>query len=140
MNSFRKTYVKELNSKVLHPLARKTLESLSGHWSGLSIFVDHPGIPMDNNLSERKLREPVLGRKNYYGCGSQWSADLTAALFTIFQTARLNHLHPKEFLKAYLEACAQNQANPPDNIDDYLPWNLSEEQKSAWQYPKGHPL
>lgn len=139
MNSLRKTYVKELKSKDLHPLTRKTLESLSDHWSGLSIFLGHPEIPMDNNLSERKLREPVLGRKNYYGCGSQWSADLTAALFTIFQTARLNHLNPKEFLKAYLEACAQNQGKPPDNIDDYLPWNLSEKQKSAWQYPQGPP-
>lgn len=140
MNSLRKTYVKELKSKDGHPLVRKTLESLADHWSGLSIFLHHPEIPMDNNLSERKLREPVLGRKNYYGCGSLWSGDLTAALFTIFQTARLNHLHPKESLKAYLEACAQNQGKAPDNIDDYLPWNLSEKQKSAWQYPQGPPL
>jgi transposase len=140
MNSFRKTYVKELKSKDGHPLPRKTLKSLANHWSGLSIFVDHPEIPMDNNLSERKLREPVLGRKNYYGCGSQWSGDLTAALFTIFQTARLNQLHPKQFLKAYLEACAQNHGKSPHNINAYLPWNLSEKQKSAWQYPQGPPL
>ena len=140
LDSFRESYVKELKSRGKHPLVCKTLESLRNHWSGLSIFLDHPQIPMDNNLSERKLREPVLGRKNYYGCGSQWSADLTVALFTIFQTARLNHLHPKEFLKAYLEACAENRGKAPDNIDDYLPWNLSEEQKSAWQYPTGPPL
>lgn len=136
---FREAYVKELKSENLHPAARSALKSLYNHWNGLLIFVDHPEIPMDNNLSERKLREPVLGRKNYYGCGSQWSGDLTAALFTIFQTARLNHLHPKRFLRAYLEACAQNQGNPPKNIDSFLPWNLSEEQKSAWKYPTGPP-
>ncbi len=50
------------------------------------------------------------------------------------------HLHPKKFLKAYLEACAENRGKPPDNIDNFLPWNLSEEQKSAWKYSKGHPL
>ena len=109
------------------------------HWSGLLLFVDHPEIPMDNNLSERKLREPVLGRKNYYGCGSQWSGDLTASLFTIFQTARLNQLHPKKYLKAYLQAVALNQGKPPDNLDDFLPWNLKEEQKSAWKYSKRSP-
>ncbi len=136
LDSFRETYVNELKSETLHSIQRKTLESLGRHWSGLLIFVDHPEIPMDNNISERALRELTLGRKNYYGCGSPWSGDLTAALFTIFQTARLNHLHPKKFLKAYLEACAQNRGKPPDNIDDFLPWNLSEEQKSAWQYPK----
>lgn len=103
------------------------------------IFVEHPKIPMDNNLSERKLREPCLGRKNYYGCASRWSGDLTAALFTIFQSAILNHIHPKKFLQAYLQACAQNQGNPPENIDAFLPWNLLEEQKSRWRYPDGLP-
>ena len=139
LRSFRKTYVNELKSENLYPIARKALESLCVHWRGLLIFADHPEIPMDNNLSERKLREPVLGRKNYYGCGSLWSGDLTAALFTILQTARLNRLHPKKFLKAYLQACAQNRGNPPDNIDDFLPWNLSDNQKSNWQYPKEPP-
>ncbi len=36
------------------------------HWQGLTIFVDHPHIPMDNNAAERGLRGSVLGRKNYY--------------------------------------------------------------------------
>lgn len=139
MDSFRETYINELKSENLHSIARKALKSLRNHWSGLLIFVDHPEIPMDNNLSERKLREAALARKNYYGCGSQWSGDLTAALFTIFQTARLNHLHPKKYLKAYLEACAENRGKSPDNIDDFLPWNLSEEQKTAWKYPRGSP-
>jgi transposase len=139
LDSFRETYVNELKSENLHSIQRKSLKSLETHWSGLLIFVDHPEIPMDNNISERALRELALGRKNYYGCGSQWSGDLTAALFTIFQTAKLNNLHPKKFLKSYLEACAQNKGKPPDNIDDFLPWNLSKEQKSEWQYPKASP-
>lgn len=139
LEAFRETYVKELKSKDLHPAARPALESLRNHWSGLLIFVNHPEIPMDNNLSERKLREPCLGRKNYYGCASRWSGDLTAALFTIFQSAILNHIHPKKFLRAYLQACAQNQGRPPENIDVFLPWNLLEEQKSRWRYPDGVP-
>ncbi|MCK4423773.1 MAG: IS66 family transposase, partial [Candidatus Omnitrophica bacterium] len=132
-------YENELNLEDLHPVKRKVLKSLKTHWTGLLLFVDHPEIPMDNNLSERKLREPALGRKNYYGCAALWSGDLTASLFTIFQTARLNKLHPKKYLKNYLQACAENGGKPPENIDDFLPWNLSEEQKQAWQYPKKPP-
>lgn len=139
VRAFKRAYVNELKSENLHSVGRKALESLRNHWKGLLIFVGHPEIPMDNNLSERKLREPVLGRKNYYGCGSLWSGDLTAALFTIFQTARLNHLHPKSFLKNYLYACAENHGHPPDNIDDFLPWNLSDQQRANLKHPKDPP-
>ena len=33
---------------------RKALESLQAHWKGLTLFVDDPRIPMDNNASERR--------------------------------------------------------------------------------------
>ena len=36
---------------------------------------------MDNNYGERQLRNPVVGRKNYYGSGSFWSAALTVRRF-----------------------------------------------------------
>ena len=90
---------------------------------------------MDNNLSERKLREAALGRKNYYGSGATWSGDLTVALFTIFQTAKHNGLDPIKYLTAYLHAAANNDGKPPNNVDDFLPWHLSSEQKTAWQLP-----
>ena len=41
---------------------------------------------MDNNAAERALRGPVVGRKNYYGSGSRWSARLAAVVFSILQT------------------------------------------------------
>ena len=100
--------------------------------------MDHPDIPMDNNESERRLRNPVVGRKNYYGSGSIWSGTLATACFTIFRTLILNGIDPQKFLVAYFEACAQNGGRAPENLDDFLPWNLSEEQKAAWRYPERH--
>ena len=132
---FQDAYVKELASQELHSVAHKALESLQNHWDGLLIFVDHPEIPMDNNLSERMLREAALGRKNYYGSGAVWSGDLTAALFSIFQTARRNGLDPVKYLTVYLQAVANNHGKVPTDIDCFLPWNLSEDQKAAWKPP-----
>jgi transposase len=129
---------KELADEPLHPAKRKALMSLREHWEGLSLFVDHPEIPMDNNESERRLRNPVVGRKNYYGSGSIWSGALSAMLFTIFQTMLLNHLDPQKWLLAYFEACAQSGGKPPEDVDAFLPWNLSEERKTVWVYPN-HP-
>ena len=64
----------------------KVLRSLRNHWAGLTLFVENPDLPMDNNQAERALRGPVVGRKNYYGSGAQWSGELSATLFSLFQT------------------------------------------------------
>ena len=77
----------ELKRPQLPVRAKKVLESLKNHWEGLIRFVSNPGIPMDNNAAEQALRSGVVGRKNYYGSGSAWSADLAAFLFSVFHDA-----------------------------------------------------
>jgi len=37
------------------------LQSLLEHWSGLTLFVEHPEVPMDNNRGENSIRNPVTG-------------------------------------------------------------------------------
>ena len=112
----------------LHPVRRKVLQSLKSHWSGLILFVTHPEVPMDNNRAERAQRNPVVGRKNYYGSGAVWSGKLAAVMFSLFQTLLLNNLNPRLWLFAYLEACANNAGQAPVDAEQWLPWNLSEEQ------------
>lgn len=130
---------KQLTSPRLHPAQKKVLKSLADHWQGLTIFVDYPEIPMDNNEAERRLRTPVVGRKNYYGSGAVWSGMLSAVLFSIFQTLLMNNLNPKLFLLAYFQACAENGGKPPANIDSFMPWNLSEQQKTNWRLKENPP-
>jgi transposase len=122
----------ELQEAVLPPARRKVLESLGDHWSGLTVFVEHPEVPMDNNTAERSERGPVVGRKNYYGSGSVWSGQLAAMLFSLFQTLCLRDLNPRLWLAAYLAACAEAGGRAPADVDRFLPWNLSPEQRRAW--------
>lgn len=125
----------ELADATLHPEQRKVLACLRRHWEGLTLFVEHPEIPMDNNEAERLLRNLAVGRKNYYGSGAIWSVHLAAYAFSIFQTLLLNRIHPWRWCVAYFTACAQNAGQPLKTIDAFLPWNLSEEQKAVWRYP-----
>lgn len=118
---------------------KAALESLKNHWSGLTIFVDHPEVPMDNNESERRLRNPIIGRKNYYGSGSVWSGALSAMLFTILQTCCMNRVDPKQLLLAYFQACAENRGQIPQAIECFLPWNLSQQNRHAWQLNDAFP-
>ena len=122
----------ELGAAQLHPARRKVLESLGNHWTGLTVFVEHPEVPMDNNTAERSMRGPVVGRKNYYGSGSLWSGQLAAIMFSLFQTLCLWGLNPRLWLTAYLEACAEAGGRAVEDLDRFLPWNLSPEQRLAW--------
>ena len=79
---------------------------------------------MDNNKGENSLRNPATGRKNYYGSGAVWSADLAAMLFSILQTIILGGLNPRHWLHDYLTACAENGGLAPTDLTPFLPWTM----------------
>jgi transposase len=113
----------------------KVLASLIEHWSGLTVFVEHPEVPMDNNLGENSIRTPVNGRKNYYGSGSICSAQFAAMLFAILQTLVLWGINPRHWLRGYLTACAQNGASAPQDIAAFLPWAMDERRRTTLSRP-----
>lgn len=114
---------------------RKVLASLKNHWAGLLVFVDHPDVPMDNNAAERALRNPVTGRKNYYGSGRVWSAQLAAVMFTVLQTVLLWGVNPRHWLQAFLQACADHGGTPPPDLSEFLPWTMSTERTHQLRQP-----
>lgn len=119
----------------LHPAQRKVLNSLDHHWQGLTLFLAHPEVPMDNNRAEQAIRNPVVGRKNYYGSGSIWSAKLAAIMFSLLQTMVLWHINPAHWLREYLTACANNGAKAPDDLSSFLPWSMSSDRKQQLAQP-----
>jgi transposase len=69
--------------------------------------VAHPEIPLDNNRAENAVRGPVVGRKNYYGSGSIWSAQFTASMFTALLTLdQVWGIHTRLWLTEFLQAYA----------------------------------
>ena len=106
--------------------AVKVLNSMKNHWSGLTVFVDHPWVPMDNNTAERDARLAVVGRKNFYGSGSEWSAQLAATMYSLLMTVKLWKINPRTWLSAYLQACADNANQAPQDINAFGPWAMDE--------------
>jgi transposase len=117
----------ELADPTLRAPCRKVLTSLQEHWSGLTLFVNDPRIPMDNTISERRLRGPALGRKNYYGSGAVWSGHLAAMLFSILATLKLGKLNPRTWLRWFLDSCVA-EGQVLKDIRVFLPWNMSTEK------------
>jgi transposase len=126
----------ELAEPQLHPAKKAVLESMGNHWTGLTVFVEHPEVAMDNNTAERAERGPVVGRKNYYGSGSLWSGQLAAMLFSLLQTLALWNINPRVWLTEYLQACALAGGRAPPEVGPFMPWNLAEEKRKQWSLEK----
>jgi transposase len=131
VEEMHKSMEAELQDKKLHPAKRAVLQSMQEHWEGLTLFVDNPQVSMDNNASERTLRIAALCRKNYYGSGCAWSGKLAVMMFSIVATLKKHRLNPRKWLTAYLQACAEAGGKAPEDVDKWLPWNLSAEQKKV---------
>jgi transposase len=118
----------ELANPLLAEPAAKVLQSMQNHWPGLTVFVDHPDIPMDNSAAERSIRTPVVGRKNFYGSGSQWSGELAATMYSLLMTVKSQGINPRTWLSGYLHACADNGNRAPDDLTPFLPWTMKKKR------------
>ncbi len=111
--------------------ARKVLRTMRAYWPGLVLFLEHPWLDLDNNAAERALRPAVVGRKNFYGSGCQWSGQLAATMMSLLNRVRLWGLNPRLWLRSYLQACAQAGGQIPDHWGRFVPWQMDQRQLAA---------
>jgi transposase len=115
----------EMDEKQVHEARFKAMESLRNHWDGLTVFVDHPEVPMDNNRMENGIRPCALGRNNYVGNHSEWGGELSACMYSIIQTCIQNRINPKAYLSFYLEKRVRNKEGMTgEAVSSMLPGNL----------------
>ena len=114
----------------------KALRSLLNHRDGLSVFVDRAQVPMDNNLAERVLRGPLIGRRLSFGSDSENGARFTAVMYSVIATLSLNGIDVLRWLQAWLAACTDNGGRPPHDLSPWLPWSMSEDRKRTFMTPR----
>jgi transposase len=93
--------------------AKRLIKRLRRHQNELFTFLDHEGVPFENNRAEREIRPAVIIRKNSYGNRSADGADVQAALMTIFRTLKQRQLHPIQTLVSALETYLKTGQLPP---------------------------
>ncbi|MGH8883866.1 MAG: IS66 family transposase [Egibacteraceae bacterium] len=113
--------------------AVKVLATLDREWDGLARHEQYPDAPLDNNTAERQLRNPVVGRKNCYGSGAVWAAELAGRVWTVTATAARNGLNPLAYLTDYLNACATAGGRAPEGaaLQAFLPWAAAPAQRTS---------
>jgi len=81
-------------------------------WNGLCVFLDDPAVPIDNNRTERGFRGPALGRNNFYGSHSRRGTEVAAILYSLVESAKLNGVDPKAYLKRALRTALAGERIP----------------------------
>ena len=93
-----KTDCEEQKEKVMpKSLIKKAITYFLNHYKGLTECTTNINIPLDNNLAEREIRSPVVGRKTWYGTHSKRGAKTSATLFSIVQSCKLNNVNPRSY-------------------------------------------
>lgn len=101
----------------------KALNYFLENYDGLTLFLEHADVAIDNNLQERILRSHVVGRKTWYGTHSERGAETAAIIFSIIETCKLNQVNPREYLEKLAQDLLQG-ANP------YTPKDFAELAKN----------
>lgn len=77
----------------------KAMRYFLKNYGGLIRFTKNAALPIDNNPQERLLRNPVIGRKTWYGTHSKLGAKTAAILFSLVESCKLNGVNPRQYFK-----------------------------------------
>jgi transposase len=103
------------------PLGEAVGYTLS-HWEALRRYTEQGYLAIDNNLSERTLRQVVIGRVNWQFCGSAAGGVTAAALYSAVGTCKHLGIDPFAYLREVLPALYALGDNPPKEVlTEWLP-------------------
>ena len=87
--------------------AKRLVKRLIKYRQELFTFLDHEGVPADNNGGERGIRPAVIIRKNSFCNRSERGANMQAVMMSIYRTLKLRGHDPirtvAQALREYLE-------------------------------------
>jgi hypothetical protein len=94
-------------------------------WKGLTVFLDHPEVPLHTNEIERAQRPAVIGRKNHYGSKNLESVQIASVWYTLLATCEMNQVEPYPYLLDTIRAILSKK--PVET-----PWQWKLRQKSQF--------
>lgn len=89
----------------------KALKYFLKNYDEFTLFLKFEELPIDNNSQERLMRNPVIGRKTWYGTHSKRGAQTNTILFSLVESCKLNNLNPRKYFAELVEVI--HQGRPP---------------------------
>ena len=90
----------------------------------LKRYLEDGHLSIDNNGAERALKNFAVGRRNWLFAKSVRGAGASALVYSITETALLNHLKPYAYLTYILDELRKMGAFPKEKeLKKLLPWS-----------------
>ncbi len=115
-----------LSSKLLPKSAlAQAVTYASNQWQALCRYTEDGRLTIDNNMSERRVRDQAIGRKNWMFLGSVEAGPRAAVLCTILAGAKRHRLEPWAYLHDVILQLAVDAS--PEFLAGLLPdrWALA---------------
>jgi len=118
------------NAKHLRPTSPlgKAIAYTLPRWKGLSAYVKHGQLEIDNNLVENSIRPLAIGRKNFLFAGSHDAAEMTAAMYSFMACCKRNNVDEMLWFKYVFERI---QSHKQKDLYQLLPNNWETYRKSS---------
>jgi len=117
-------YLDELSVQVLpkSPLGKAIGYTLH-NWQALNRYTEAAFLQIDNNLSERQIKQLVIGRKNWMFAGSEQGARNTAILVSLVVSCKLAGVDPFAYFRDVLTRVS---THPASRVHELIPreWRL----------------
>ncbi len=97
----------------------RAISYLLNHWQKLTLFLEKPGVPLDNNIVERALKKAILHRKNSLFYKTRKGAQMGDLFMSLIHTCELNDVNAFDYLTELLRHVEELQQNP----SEWMPWN-----------------
>jgi transposase len=93
------------------------------NWTALNRYTDAPFLSIDNNHSERQIKQLVIGRKNWLFAGSEGGAENAAILFSVIVSCKLAGVDPFAYLQDVL---MRINTHPSSRVHELIPreWKI----------------
>lgn len=120
-----KTWMEELlRDKKVEPNSSlgTAFDYMLKRWEKLTLFLQVPGAPLDNNLCEQVLKRAVLHRKNSLFYRTEHGAYIGDMIMSLFTTCQLCGADPFHYFVTLQEHAPELRNHPKR----WLPWNYRE--------------
>lgn len=97
----------------------KAISYLLRHWKKLTLFLEQPGVPLDNNIAERSLKLAIRNRKNALFYKTLNGAAVGDLFMSLIHTCELNGANPFDYLTELQRHAAELKRGPAE----WMPWN-----------------
>lgn len=99
------------------PLGQAITYTLN-NWKALNRYTEASFLSIDNNHSERQIKQMVIGRKNWLFAGSDEGAKNAALLFSVIVSCKLAEVDPFAYLSDVL---MRIHTHPPERVVELVP-------------------